>query len=225
MANKHAPTLDRHGLATLLDEVLVKNPHPLVMKVAFMLSYYAGLRVQEIAGLRWDHHVMDHRGAVRTHEYPMTEGPGDFVRDNKGKLVVELLPTIFIGDDISKYTGEREIPVHPDLKEALEELHKVSESEWVVPSGKSGAQSTLKHRAHALCVRINRVYEKMGLKHHTSHSGRRSYITRGARVANMNGASIRDIQRMAGHRNIKTTQAYLEENLSGQARTTEAMWA
>lgn len=224
MANSHAPILDRNGLTDLLSQVLENNPQPQVMAVAFMLSYYAGMRVQEIAGLRWAKNVIDHRGEVRTHEYPITEGPGDFLRDNLGRVVVENLPTIFIGSDISKYTNEREIPCHPDLKKALEALYVVSESEWVIPSGNMGARENLKHRAHALRMRIKRVYDKLGLKEHSSHSGRRSYITRGARVANMNGASIRDIQIMAGHANIKTTQAYIDENLSGQARTTEAMW-
>jgi len=224
MANSHAPILDRSGLTDLLDQVLKSNPQPQVMSVAFMLSYYAGMRVQEIAGLRWTPHVIDHRGEVRTHEYPITEGPGNLLRDNLGNIVSERLPTIFIGSDISKYTGEREIPCHTDLKKELESLYSVSESEWVIPSGNSGARENLKHRAHALRMRIKRVYTKLGLEEHSSHSGRRSYITRGARVANMNGASIRDIQSMAGHASIKTTQAYIDENLSGQARTTEAMW-
>ena len=100
-----------------------------------------------------------------------------------------------------------------------------SEPPCVIPSAYQGASADLKPRAHALRMRIKRVYTSMGLTQHSSHSGRRSYITRGARVANMNGASIRDIQAMAGHRNIKTTQAYIEENLSGQARTTTAMWS
>ncbi len=224
MANSHAQTLDQRGLDSLLCEVLETNPQPLTMACAFKLSFYAGLRVQEIAGLRWSKHVMDSEGKVRMHEYPVTLGAGDFLHDDNGDLVIETLPTLFIGDDISKYTGEREIPLHPSLVETLEaQYEKEPDSDWVIPSGKQGASGALKSRAHALRMRINRVYKALGLEQCTSHSGRRSFITRGFRRANAHGCSIRDVQALAGHKNIKTTQAYVDTS-PAQARMVGGLW-
>ena len=57
-----------------------------------------------------------------------------------------------------------------------------------------------------------------GLQGCSSHSGRRTFITRAARAAHRAGASLRDVQMLAGHKNIGTTQTYIDFDTSAQRR-------
>ena len=44
----------------------------------------------------------------------------------------------------------------------------------------------------------------------SSHSGRRTFITRAAKEASHVGGSIRDVQQLAGHKSLAMTQTYIE---------------
>jgi integrase/recombinase XerD len=62
----------------------------------------------------------------------------------------------------------------------------------------------------SIVVWFNRAFRNIGLIGCSSHSGRRTFITRAARLAHNAGGSLRDVQLLAGHRSIQTTQRYID---------------
>lgn len=202
MAIKRAHTLDDQQFSKMMKDLMKTVRRPLVESVVFLLSYKAGLRSQEIAGLEWERHILGVDGKIK-HEEFLTAG-------SKGRIKREVHPVLWLSSDIGKYGSERTIRMHPLLYHALKELRAAGlEGKYVIPSGNSRAGQDLKSRAHALTVRINRYYEAMNLPKCTSHSGRRTFITKASRAANFAHCSLVDVQKMAGHRQLATTQDYI----------------
>ena len=101
--------------------------------------------------------------------------------------------------------GGRHIPMHPDLKTALIQLHrhrgeKARPDFPVIHSERDRGLS-----AAAVVVWFHRLYAGLGMVGCSSHSGRRSFITRAARKISEVGGSLRDIQQLAGHASLGTT--------------------
>ena len=59
--------------------------------------------------------------------------------------------------------------------------------------------------ANTLCLLINTIYREAGIIGATSHSGRRGFITE---LAN-HSVGIKVIMELAGHRQLGTTQRYI----------------
>jgi integrase len=99
----------------------------------------------------------------------------------------------------------RSIPIHPDLAAALEAWRQVQpSSEYLITSERGGPMTPL-----SIVVWFNRAFKSIGLKC-SSHSGRRTFVTRAARLVHKAGDSLRDVQLLAGHRSILTTQRYID---------------
>jgi integrase len=55
------------------------------------------------------------------------------------------------------------------------------------------------------------LYADLGLAKCSSHSGRRTFITRTARLVFKADGSLRDVQQLAGHRSIHETHTYIDD--------------
>ena len=64
-------------------------------------------------------------------------------------------------------------------------------------------------------------YRALGFRGCSSHSGRRTFITTAARKISTVGGSIRDVQVLAGHAALSTTQRYIEADVEAQRRVVE----
>jgi integrase len=158
-------------------------------RVVVLLSLKAGLRAGEIAHLTWSM-VLDPDGRV-----------GE---------------SIALCDAAAKKGSGRVIPLHPVLRAALVQWRKRSPGYWghVIPSerGRGGM------RPGSIVNWFARLYRELGLHGCTSHSGRRTFITRAARLVFKAGGSLRDVQQLAGHRSIDQTQAYIEGDTPAKRR-------
>ena len=72
--------------------------------------------------------------------------------------------------------------------------------------------------ALSIVVWFNRAFRTIGLKGCSSHSGRCTFITRAARLVHNAGGSLRDVQLLAGHRSIQTTQRYIDGDTDAQRK-------
>jgi integrase/recombinase XerD len=117
-------------------------------------------------------------------------------------------------DWAAKMGSGRAIPLHQDLRLALSILRQSSSVTGpVVRSVRSGPMVPL-----SIVIWFNRAYRAIGLDGCSSHSGRRTFITRAARLVHKAGGSLRDVQLLAGHRSIQTTQRYIDGDSEAQRR-------
>lgn len=70
----------------------------------------------------------------------------------------------------------------------------------------------------SIVVWFNRAYNALGFDCCSSHSGRRAFITRAARMVHKAGGSLRDVQLLADHRSFQTTQRYVDGDSDAQRR-------
>jgi integrase/recombinase XerD len=126
----------------------------------------------------------------------------------------EISGVLELRDHAAKKGSGRIIPIHPELRPALADLRQVAAlSEHVVTSGRGGPMTSL-----SIVVWFNRAFRNIGLKGCSSHSGRRTFVTRAARLVHKAGGSLRDVQLLAGHRSIQTTQRYIDGDSDAQRK-------
>jgi integrase len=177
--------------------------HPDRNKVIVLLSVRAGLRASEIARLEWS-----------------------MVTDGRGKIgrVIELPGRVV------KYGMARRVPLHPELRAALVALRRLTapnrHSGPVVASERRGTGDNapaLPMKPKAIVNWFTAACREAGLVGCSSHSGRRTFVTRAARLIHKAGGSLRDVQQLAGHRSIETTQAYIDGDADIQRRLVKMM--
>jgi integrase/recombinase XerC len=62
------------------------------------------------------------------------------------------------------------------------------------------------------------LYGKLGFAGASSHSGRRTVVTKAAKRCVEAGGSLRDVQQLAGHRSLATTQRSIEGSTEAKRR-------
>lgn len=132
------------------------------------------------------------------------------VLDPKGK--VDRL--IRLEDRIAKRKSGRRIPIHPDLKSALIRLR--GEGNLTGPVIRSLRGGPM--RANSIVNWFVSLYRELGYEGCSSHSGRRTFITRAARNVHRAGGSLRDVQMLAGHSSMSMTQSYIDGDTDAQRR-------
>jgi integrase len=156
--------------------------YPTRDRVKILLSVRAGLRAKEIALAKWGY-VMDAAGNL-----------GDALR----------LPNV-----ASKgANGGRTIPLNRELRAALDALMAERRPEAVdriIFSERDAGMSP-----GAVQVWFHRLYASLGFTGASSHSGRRTFVTRVAKKIIEAGGSLRDVQELAGHASLSTTQRYIQ---------------
>lgn len=147
---KHAKVLDDAELKRVL-AVAAQGKHAARNRMALLLSHYAGLRVGEIATLRWSD-VVGTDGEIKQQFYLKPE----HTKSNEARPV-----------HVSKRL-QRELATY---KSCLTQQFRLADP--LIPSQKRGGFS-----ANSLCQLFGRLYREAGVDGATSHSGRRWFITR-----------------------------------------------
>jgi integrase len=119
---------------------------------------------------------------------------------------------IDIRDMIAKRGAGRRIPMHPDLQRALAALRRVRTSDrYIVASNRGGPM-----RANSIVNWFVALFAELGTDGCSSHSERRTFITTAAKNVHRAGGSLREVQLLAGHQSINTTQRYIDGDTPSQ---------
>lgn len=173
---------------------LASTRYPVRNRVIFLLSLKAGLRAKEIASLTWE-----------------------MVTDAEGRLT----DAIHLTDVASKGRGGRVVPLNKDLQAALTALKIEADrskrpSSYVITSERGEKTSS-----YAVVNMFASWYRALGFTGASSHSGRRTFITNAARRISTVGGSLRDVQLLAGHSALGTTQRYIEGDGMAQRKVVQ----
>lgn len=185
---KQAKTLSKQQI-DIISEYLLIHRNGKRNLVIFLLSVKAGLRAKEISSLTWK-----------------------MLLTSEGKLSDEISLT----NEASKGNSGRVIPINKQLHQALVNLLEQettsypsfdSHKSFVVRTERSSSTTP-----QAIVNQFQTLYKRFGFVGCSSHSGRRTFITNAARKISTVGGSTRDVQILAGHSSLQTTQRYIEEN-------------
>ena len=163
-------------------------------QLIFLLSAKSGLRAKEVSQLKWSM-VVNSEGTVSN--------------------------AIHLTDVASKGKSGRVIPLNKDVKGLLVRLFEDESkrhdydvnSSFVIRTERSKSTS-----AQSIVNMFANWYKDLGFVGCSSHSGRRTFITNLSKKIGLVGGTLRDVQSLAGHSNLQTTQRYIEVDTDCQRR-------
>lgn len=175
--SKQAKTLTAQEIRRVLDYIATR-PHAARNRAMLLTTHYAGLRVSEVAALRFSD-LIDTTGHIRS-EFRLRASE---TKNGEAR-------TVFVNERLRK-----EISAYVNCTE-----FSSADSKLFYTQKRDGfSPNTLTQFFHHL-------YKRAGIAGASSHSGRRTFITTLAE----RGVSARVLMTLAGHRNLSTTQRYID---------------
>lgn len=187
---KQAKTLTAQELRRVLDYIATR-PHALRNRTMLLATHYAGMRVGEVANLRFGD-VIDSAGQVRNEirlDAQQTKG-------SDGRVV-------FVNAKLKK-----------EFEAYLRNFPQTARDDRLFYTQKRGGSG---FTPNTLAQHFHYIYKGAGIEGASSHSGRRTFITNLA----AKGVSVRVLMTLAGHKHIGTTQIYIDCNEDMMRRAVE----
>ena len=181
--SKQAKTLTTTELRRVLDYTATRK-HSARNRALLMTTHLSGMRVGEVASLR-NSDVLDTEGNIRTE--------------------------IRLSAEQTKGNEARIVFVNDKLRKELELYKRFMDKANINPAVKffySQKKASDGFTANTLTQFFHYLYKRAGVDGASSHSGRRTFITNLA----SKGVGVRVLMSLAGHKNISTTQAYIDVN-------------
>lgn len=184
---KQARTLDDKELNLLLLYINTRK-HAARDRLIVLLTHWAGMRIGEVAALKLKD-VLEIDGTVKQ-EINLT------AEMTKGKFGRAVVLAEKLRKEITAYVKTRF-----DSKELMALAYSdLYNKPLLVTQKRDGFD------ANTLCYTMHMLYKAAGLHGASSHSGRRSFITK----LSAKSVPLKVLMEMVGHRNLQTTQRYID---------------
>jgi integrase/recombinase XerD len=167
------------------------QPHATRNRTMLLCTHMAGMRVGEVAALTVSD-VLATDGTVKE-EIALS------AQQTKGNKARTVLVPKKLRDELTSYLQQRY---------GLTNLLAVTQTDTqraLFPTQKNPKRG---FTANTLCQLFHKIYKDSQMYGATSHSGRRTFITKLADK----GVGVRVLMALAGHKSIATTQRYIELN-------------
>ena len=177
--SKQAKTLNATELRRVLDYTATRK-HSARNRALVTISMYSGMRVGEIASLRYCD-VIDAEGRIVNE-----------IRLKAENTKTKEARTVFVSDKLQK-----------ELAQYVKAYKPASTNAKFFYSQKNASDG---FSANTLTQFFHYLYKRAGLQNCSSHSGRRTFATE----ISSKGVSIRVLQKLLGHKNLQTTAIYID---------------
>jgi len=167
------------------------QPHAARNRAMLLCTHMAGMRVGEVAALR----ICDVLGA----DGAVLDEIALAASQTKGNHSRTVLVPKKLQEELTEYLQERF-----GLKDLLA-VTLTDTQRALFPTQKNPKRG---FTANTLCQLFHKIYKDARMTGATSHSGRRTFITKLADK----GVGVRVLMALAGHKSITTTQRYIELN-------------
>jgi integrase/recombinase XerD len=167
------------------------QPHAARNRAMLLCTHQAGMRVGEVAALR----ICD----VLAADGAILEEISLSANQTKGNNSRTVLVPKKLRDELENYLQQRF-----GLKDLLAVTYTDTQRA-LFPTQKNPKRG---FTANTLCQLFHKIYKSSQMTGATSHSGRRTFITKLADK----GVGVRVLMALAGHKSIATTQRYIELN-------------
>ena len=167
------------------------QPHATRNRTMLLCTHMAGMRVGEVAALTVSD-VLAMDGTVKE-EIALS------AQQTKGNKARTVLVPRKLRDELTSYLQQRY---------GISNLLAVTQTDTQRALFPTQKNPTRGFTANTLCQLFHKIYKDSQMYGATSHSGRRTFITKLADK----GVGVRVLMALAGHKSIATTQRYIELN-------------